>query len=65
MKRQELKREVTVQQWLTVTKAIKASFPRRWRDYIRELRWHNLMGCYSFTTCGMFVGVELDGYIHT
>lgn len=65
MKRQELKRDVTVQQWLVVTRAIKEAFPRNWREYIRNLRWHNLMVCYSFTTNGMFVGVELDGYIHT
>lgn len=31
--------------------------------YLRELRWSG--DHYSFNFAGMYVGVELDGYMHT
>lgn len=65
MKRAELGKEVTPQQWRTVTSAIKEAFPNNWRGHVSKLRYHYLEGCYSFIFAGMFVGVELDGYIHT
>lgn len=34
-------------------------------ELIAALQWDSIMGCYHFTRCGMFHGVELDGHIHT
>lgn len=30
-----------------------------------DLQFDCIMGCYYFMRCGMFHGVELDGYVHT
>lgn len=32
---------------------------------LREMYWLGLEGCYGFNLAGMFVGVEVDGYMHT
>jgi hypothetical protein len=32
---------------------------------LREIKWDALNGCYYFHLAGMYVGVELDGYMHT
>ena len=32
---------------------------------MKVLRWDSMMGCYCFGWAGMFLGVELDGHIHT
>ena len=48
-----------------VKKAIREAFPKDAEEIIAELRWHFGDGFWSFHRWGMFVGVELDGYIHT
>lgn len=35
----------------------------RFQDILKQLRWS--MDHYSFNFAGMYVGVELDGYMHT
>lgn len=35
----------------------------RFQDILRNLRWN--FDHYSFNFAGMYVGVELDGYMHT
>lgn len=35
----------------------------RFEDILKALRWS--FGHYSFDFAGMYVGVELDGYMHT
>jgi hypothetical protein len=56
---------VTPEQWVTVVRAIAISFPMKWKGIVKSLRFHYGDRFYSFTMAGMFVGVELDGYIHT
>jgi hypothetical protein len=46
-----------------VRDSIKKSFPDQAKDIIASLRWSG--DHFSFTRWGMYVGVELDGYIHT
>lgn len=65
MKREELVKTVTREQWRTVCTALKEAFPNNWRSYVSKLRYHYGDGFYSFSAMGMFVGVELNGYIHT
>ena len=48
-----------------VTEAIKNAFPKDAEEILGSLRYHSLDRMYSFLRWGMFVGVELDGYIHT
>lgn len=38
---------------------------RKAHDILRKIQWDAIMGCYFFMLGTMFVGVELDGYIHT
>ncbi len=47
----------------TVSSAIKKSFPDQSSDILDTLRWS--YDHFSFNRWGMYVGVELDGYIHT
>jgi hypothetical protein len=47
----------------TVGEAIKKSFPNDFLSIIKDLRWSG--DHYSFNRWGMYVGVELDGHIHT
>lgn len=37
----------------------------RAESILRALSWDSLNGCYMFWVCGMYVGVELDGYVHS
>lgn len=60
----QLGNKVTRAQWRVVTNAIKQGF-KGWREILPRLRYHHGDNFYSFTIHGMFVGVELDGYIHT
>lgn len=46
-----------------VSMSIHKSFPKDANDILKDLRWS--MGYFSFNRWGMYVGVELDGYIHT
>lgn len=49
-----------------VKKAILAAWPDQADEIISELRHHKGFDeYYSFQRWGMFVGIELDGYIHT
>lgn len=48
-----------------VVAAIQQAFPNDADDILRKLRYHSLDGYWSFVRWGMFVGVELDGHIHT
>ena len=46
---------------------------RRWRDQhpntrndsSESPRWDALNGCYFFVSNGVYVGIELDGYVHS
>jgi hypothetical protein len=46
-----------------VSGSIKKSFPDQAMDILKDLRWSG--DHYSFSRWGMYVGVELDGHIHT
>lgn len=46
-----------------VSESIKKSFPDQALEILSSLRWS--YDHYSFQRWGMYVGVELDGYIHT
>lgn len=49
-----------------VIEAIKKAFPKESEDILESLRYHGgIDKMYFFVRWGMFVGVELDGYIHT
>lgn len=49
-----------------VTEAIRNAFPKDAEEILGSLRYHGgIDKMYSFVRWGMFVGVELDGYIHT
>lgn len=48
-----------------VIDAIRNSFPNDADDILSGLRYHACDDLYSFDRWGMFVGVELDGHIHT
>lgn len=46
-----------------VIEAIYKFSPTKFESLLRGLRWS--FDHYSFDFAGMYVGVELDGYIHT
>lgn len=49
-----------------VKNAILAAWPDQAEEIIASLRHHKGFDeYYSFQRWGMFVGIELDGYIHT
>lgn len=49
-----------------VKNAIRDAWPDKADEIIASLRHHKGFDeYYSFVRWGMFVGVELDGYIHT
>jgi hypothetical protein len=48
-----------------VKASIRKSFPSQAELILKDLQFDTIMGCYHFNLCGMFVGVELDGYVHT
>lgn len=49
-----------------VKNAIQTAWPDQADEIIASLRHHRGFDeYYSFVRWGMFVGVELDGYIHT
>lgn len=45
-------------------KAFPASTPPV-EELIKQLRWDTLNRCYSVEYMGTYVGIELDGYVHT
>lgn len=49
----------------TVIDSIKKSFPKDAMEILDSLRFDHIMKCFYFTRWGMFVGVELDGFIHS
>ncbi len=51
-----------------VTASLKQWCEARKVDYDtmrHSLQWDHIMGCYYFSWCGMYHGIELSGYIHT
>jgi hypothetical protein len=48
-----------------VKASIRKSFPAQAKLILKDLQFDTIMGCYYFTLCSMYVGVELDGYCHT
>ena len=46
-----------------VSASIKNSFPDKFNDIMPSVRWS--YDHFSFNYGGMYVGVELDGYVHT
>lgn len=50
---------------LIVMASIRRSFPDQADEIIRSLRWMGWEKFWSFERWNHFVGVELDGYIHS
>jgi hypothetical protein len=48
-----------------VRQAIWKAYPDQAGEIISSLEWDGLNGNFYFWRWGMYVGVELDGYIHT
>jgi hypothetical protein len=48
-----------------VVQAIQNAFPKDADEILTSLQFDGIMNCWYFTRWGMFVGVELDGYIHS
>jgi hypothetical protein len=48
-----------------VIDAITQAFPNDCERILRDMRWDSINGCYMFDFAGMYVGCELDGYIHS
>ena len=48
-----------------VIDAISNAFPKESKEILASLQYDGILGCWYFTRWGMFVGVELDGYIHS
>lgn len=46
-----------------VSQSIQQAFSKQANDILKELRWSG--DHFSFNRWGMYVGVELDGYIHS
>ena len=36
-----------------------------YNEIMEALRWDNMNRCWCFIWCNMYVGIELDGHIHT
>lgn len=34
-------------------------------ELVERLEWDGLMGCYYLEQFGQYVGIELNGYVHT
>jgi hypothetical protein len=49
----------------TVAEAVRKAFPYHHERILREMRWDGLMGCWMVEYCGMYVGIETDGYVHS
>jgi hypothetical protein len=49
----------------TVLENLYQAFPRQFQDILYRVRWSHLDGCWLVTLCGMTVGIETDGYIHS
>lgn len=47
----------------TVIESIKKSFSDQYTEILKQLKWNR--DHFYFERWGMYVGVELDGYIHT
>ena len=35
------------------------------REVAKNTKWSHMMGCYGFDFAGMYIGIELDGYMHS
>jgi nitrogen regulatory protein PII-like uncharacterized protein len=49
----------------TVRKAIEKAFPFEVERVMEEMTWSGVTGCWMVRYCGMFVGIEKDGYVHS
>jgi len=49
----------------TVADAIRRAFPHDAERVLRDMRWSSLDECWLVRFCGMTVGIEPDGYIHS
>ncbi len=50
---------------LVAMREIRRCFPDQADEIIQSLRWHGFDRLWSFVRWGHFVGVELDGHIHS
>ncbi len=50
---------------LTVYEAVKNAFPMNYEQVYAEMQWSPLHGCWTVVVHGIFVGIEVDGYIHS
>jgi hypothetical protein len=48
-----------------VIESIGSSFPTNADSILQDLKWSSINGCYYFERWGMWVGCEVDGYIHS
>lgn len=44
---------------------LRDAFPKSFDKVMAELRWDSICGCWLTSVCGMTVGIETDGYIHS
>jgi hypothetical protein len=49
----------------TVLPYIKAAFPYDWELIYEEMQWSSIDENWIVDYCGMRVGIETDGYIHS
>lgn len=48
-----------------VIRALHNKFGATADDYIAAMRWDGLNKCYMLQWAGMWLGIEIDGYIHS
>jgi len=48
-----------------VTDSIRQRYPKEAVRILGELKWDAIMKCWYFYLGDLFLGVELDGYIHS
>lgn len=48
----------------TVREALQKAFPYQ-PEAIKEMRWSGIDNCWLWHFCGMTVGIETDGYVHS
>jgi len=49
----------------TVMTSLIRSFPYDWPRIIKEMKWNSIEENWTIIYCGMLVGIEPDGYVHS
>lgn len=50
---------------LEVPTAVSAALEKTHLKFNEPIRWNHVLGCYTGPACGMMVGIETDGCIHS